>query len=349
LSNSVNALIQFISLIFAVGYIVGFISEFAYDYSPSDNRHGPLGEYKQLFAPDEATSKWPHWRQYMRNKSFQLVVFMQQWNLGSIAGPVLLTLVGLYTFATSEEYRQTYITIGGNAAYGLIVWVALSFLIFPVAQIVGRFVGKITSEFAAIRDYLAKILLPAIGYMVGYIVIIIFFAGAFQLANDWAFCNGRCFRPEVSETILDPSDFFYLSVSTITSLGYGHSFVLAEAPLAKGLVVAEVMAGVVWTLVVFAALVAYLTPRLEQWRSRSERSESIRVAADLSNTQSERIETLLEEVSGAVQRMQEIENAMWRGDDLLQLRAGPLHFRLTRVRSKNRWPASPASAGRPRE
>lgn len=164
------------------------------------------------------------------------------------------TLMGLIDAAFA-------MTLGFSAFIGLCLGVPL-----------GRFLrDKLRPGLLALNDtvpYLREMVAPLIGFALGYLLI------AFMMGNIfWAIwrLDPCCAFKNLSVT---PSfgDFFYFSIVTIATLGYGDITPLSR--LAKGLASAEVVLGIGWVTVVFAAIVARLQPRFADIYQRQKARRS---------------------------------------------------------------------------
>jgi hypothetical protein len=96
---------------------------------------------------------------------------------------------------------------------------------------------------------------PIGGFALGYLVIAFIFTGLFAAVwrADSAAFKGLPAHPQLI-------DFAYYSVMTISTTGYGD--VAPQSPPAKLLASAEALAGLTWTVVVFAAVLTLVQRRL---------------------------------------------------------------------------------------
>jgi len=114
-------------------------------------------------------------------------------------------------------------------------------------------------ELTLLRPYLRVMQWPAIGFVLGYILIVVWFAGLFSSiyhvhpAQSFAITNDP-------STHMSWSMFLYFSFMTISTLGYGD--IHPTSALTQTLTSLEVLIGIAWTIIVFAAVVAYVGPRI---------------------------------------------------------------------------------------
>ena len=121
--------------------------------------------------------------------------------------------------------------------------------------------------FPALWPYLREMLAPLSGVAFGYLALIFLFAafyGAAWRTNPCCAFNG--FPQDPSFT-----DFLYFSLVTIATLGSGD--ITPSSDVTKWLIFAEVIAGFSWITVVFAAVIAHLSPRFTKIAERQQRVE----------------------------------------------------------------------------
>jgi ion channel len=112
-------------------------------------------------------------------------------------------------------------------------------------------------EFGQATFYLRKILWPVIGYTFVYLSIIVVFAGFFaaacRLDPKGSFGINEC---------VSFWEFFYFSLNTITGLEYS-DLKPYSSPLTKTLASLEVVIGIGWTVIVFAAVLLSVQDKRE--------------------------------------------------------------------------------------
>jgi hypothetical protein len=111
-------------------------------------------------------------------------------------------------------------------------------------------------KFADVWLYLREMGAFLVGFAFGYLVIALIFAAWFWSlwkVSPLGSFNGLPTNPKFGH-------FFYFSVITIGTLGYGD--ITPQSPLARALAISEVVVGIGWITVVFAAVISHLQPRL---------------------------------------------------------------------------------------
>jgi hypothetical protein len=183
-------------------------------------------------------------------------------------------------FWRRREYLPAML-IGAVIAITLVVafWSVLrwwSLLVPPGALLgntLGEFIGRSIRQWVlALKEVwgIAVQMGPPIGgFALGYLVIAFIFTGLFAAVwrGDSAAFKGL---PEHPQLI----DFAYYSVMTISTTGYGD--VAPQSPPAKLLASAETLAGLTWTLVVFAAVLTVIQRRLTPGQAGPDQNENDR-------------------------------------------------------------------------
>lgn len=135
-------------------------------------------------------------------------------------------------------------------------------MFFTAVHVVTWFAHQL-SVLTRLSAYLRILAKPFAWFLVGYIVIIVIF-GSWYWAIDAGTCAGRldCKRPFSGAGLGDaPSfaDFLYFSLVTAATVGFGD--VVPESQVARVACSLEVIVGLAWITVVFAAVVAWAQPR----------------------------------------------------------------------------------------
>lgn len=170
-------------------------------------------------------------------------------------GRRLLTLVVLGVFFCFAQWRQ-------GPAYWLVA-VLTGFGVL-VSGIAGYFLGFLITpaleEVSALWQEIRKMGTVLGSFVVGYLFLILMFSCLY--AGIWAFDHSQFSGlPAIALPESKPRlfDFAYFSVVTAATLGYGD--VVPAKPLARFAAGVEVLLGVGWTIVVFAAVVSRLQER----------------------------------------------------------------------------------------
>ncbi len=121
-----------------------------------------------------------------------------------------------------------------------------------------------------LKPYLNIIYRPLLGITSVYLICTLFFSIWYWAI--WTWDNNAIRGPTDS---LNLYDFFYFSLVTIATLGYGD--ILPNSPLTKSLVIIEVICGIGFATVGIAVVLAYVQPRFsrlsEQQNMESNSSE----------------------------------------------------------------------------
>jgi hypothetical protein len=142
------------------------------------------------------------------------------------------------------------------------------FLLFGAGSIILGFVLGLLilpglEAFANVGPYLAEMRRPVLGFALSYLAIIIVFAGWFWLMDTMqpsSLCNGDCTASHSSSRFSD-GDFLFFSLKNIAPLD--QSDIHAQSDAAKSLASAEFLVGVLWGVVLFPAVLAYLDKRFK--------------------------------------------------------------------------------------
>ena len=188
----------------------------------------------------------------------EFIGFLLGLSVGGVIGYGILSITGAIDFSHV-----------GSLAINLSIFYVGAALGLPLGKSLGtrtrRVVSPILKLYTRVWPYLREMLRPVAGFFFGYVVIALLFAGFFSSL----FHTGGGFTglPQ------DPSfwDFIYLSIVTLTSLGYGlgHGDIEATSLAAKALISLEVILGIGWLVVLFAAVIAYLEPRFSEIRAEN--------------------------------------------------------------------------------
>ncbi len=150
--------------------------------------------------------------------------------------------------------RVTAVRLLGTALYAGSVTCA--------GSLVGFFAGlkavtPALREFTGTSAYLRAMARPAAGFLLVYLTAAFLFALCYRGA--WTLDPAAFGHPDRAAMSL--GDFFYFSVVTLTTVGYGD--IAPKSTLAKALAGAEMIASVGLLVIAFPAVLAYLQPRFE--------------------------------------------------------------------------------------
>ncbi len=167
---------------------------------------------------------------------------------------VLLVIAtpGLLFIAMGQELGDA-----PTRAYAVTMLSLSAMLLFWLSRWLARWLDPRLEFLAVLGRYLRAMAVPLGGFTLGYFAIVIVFAGLFATV---ARLVPGSFVGLPAGT--DFAEWFYLSLATATTLGYGD---LAPARLlAKLLVGLEAILATGWLVAVFGAVTAYLQPRLAE-------------------------------------------------------------------------------------
>ncbi len=162
---------------------------------------------------------------------------------------VLISITVIIATGNSTAFDTHSITIGT-----LIILSGLIGMFFGVAA--GRAILPRMLIYKHLIVYLRIMRDGAIAYGIGYISIAALFATFYWASHRF---DGSSLSNLPSATF---GNFFYFSLVTIATVGYGD--IAPATPLCKTIASVEILVGLAWTLVVFAALVFYLQKEVEQ-------------------------------------------------------------------------------------
>ncbi len=164
-----------------------------------------------------------------------------------------------FAFVLASSGRLPFaIAFGCGTFFGLIVGFAMGDKLSPSLFV-----------FRAIAPFVQLMWVPLLGFLLGYLALVIVSAGAFaslyrldQRAFEWG-----------SVTAPTWADFVYFAMLNAMTLGY--SDLRPANGVAKTLVVSESLLSSIWLLAVFAAIMAYLQPLFDsRHKTNINREES---------------------------------------------------------------------------
>lgn len=173
-----------------------------------------------------------------------------------------VAFVVIYTISTSVPVDS-----------GTFVVLALP-AVFATGALLGSMLGRVllltlTALAAAWSSDYAKWLPTALGYLIGYALITAVFAGWYSVINLFGSGDAFCLRSAVFYNDFKPNtvapfcpqpnllrfaDYWFLSVTTFTTVGYGWNTVIPRTSLAQLAVALEPVVGFIWTVIVFAVV-----------------------------------------------------------------------------------------------
>lgn len=148
----------------------------------------------------------------------------------------------------------------------MITFVLGNALALPLGMYTGVWLEPRIKSLGRLWPYLRVMSIPLAGFGLVYLAIILLFGtyywATFTCDGDGAICSIKGFSANASI-----GDFFYFSVTTIATLGYGDA--VPASPLARFLSSLEAIVGIGWITVGFAGVLAYLQPRFAELSKRN--------------------------------------------------------------------------------
>lgn len=176
-------------------------------------------------------------------------------SLGVTNGALASGIVALHALITGGNITPRLVI---TSAEELLLGAAIGAVTAPIAEYLAYWLKPRFRVFVALVPYLRVIQVPLSGFAIGYLSLIFLFAsfiGAAWRANPSDAYLGLSAHPRFGS-------FFYLSVETITGIGYAGS--APHSGYAKTLASIEVILGIMWNTVFVATFIAYLQPRFQQ-------------------------------------------------------------------------------------
>ncbi len=158
---------------------------------------------------------------------------------------------------------------GLDLGLGTGLGIGLGVFLYPRLQVAFRDVPNLW-------PYLRLIGRPLLGYALAYAALVMWFASVYAALYRWigykAFASP--FPPHFG-------DFLFFAITIFPPIG-AYSDLKPLAPLAQIIVAGELIAGVGYTTVLFAAILAYLTPRFaEEARKQNNEPSTEKMITDL--------------------------------------------------------------------
>ncbi len=170
----------------------------------------------------------------------------------SLSFVFLLGVVLLLFFGNMNTYSFSNLQRGIVIILSLILWLFGIWL----GKKFGLFTRKLTlSGWAVLSDF--KVLgISGIFFILGYILITLSYSGIY--ASIWKY-NNYAFGGDGFPSTPHFFDFFYFSVVTISTVGYGD--IVPCITLSKAIAISEVFLGVTWITLVLALTISRLSKR----------------------------------------------------------------------------------------
>ena len=190
-----------------------------------------------------------------------------------IAAGVIFVVVP-FGYAASGDYVQ----VVRGAGYGLVVaasaWrfartvrngratIAVPLAVFLVARAAALWLDPRLLIYGQLAAYLRVMWVPIGGFAVGYLVIIVLFAGFYGMLAH--------FSPGAFTGVGEEAGIMtWVSFAFFTGVGRDYSGIVPVSAGAQALVGAQLIPSIGWALVVFAAVMVYIQPQLERIARRA--------------------------------------------------------------------------------
>ena len=165
--------------------------------------------------------------------------------------PVMMVLLGLVLMQEEEP--------GMRAAAQTVLTdtIAVPVAVFLVARAVAVWLHPRLLVYAQLAAYLRVMWVPIGGFAIGYLVIILLFAGFYGMLAH--------FSPGAFAGVSENAGIMtWVSFAFFTGVGRDYTGIVPVSTGAQALVGAQLIPSIGWALVVFAAVMAYIQPQLER-------------------------------------------------------------------------------------
>ena len=183
--------------------------------------------------------------------------------------PPVLLIIGTFALYAALIIGDWQFNDAGPPLYGVVLFVSVSQLGIPIAFFLfGRAIAVWMQPrlrvYVQLADYLRVMWVPIGGFAIGYLIIIILFAGFYGTLERFipsSFTGGN-----------DTGIVDWVAFSFFRALTRDYTAIVPVSPAAWALVGAQMILSVGWALVVFAAVMSSIQPQLERIaRRNSER------------------------------------------------------------------------------
>ncbi len=213
------------------------------------------------------THKWPRAvrRAVLRIKAIGCIILARAGRARTVT--FLLVLAAFMTGGYDASHLPHDFTGLPGVVEAYATFVIISILGYLFGVIVARPLGAAQAELIRVRPYLKAAWKPVTGFALGYLGVILLYAGWFWWVAQR---DASAFSSTIKVAPLRFGEFVYISASTLVTIGYGGSTIEPKSPLAQALVATEPYVGLFWTMFVFAALTFLLN---RTWSRLAENEE----------------------------------------------------------------------------
>ncbi len=183
--------------------------------------------------------------------------------------PPVLLIIGTFALYAALIIADHWFNDAGPPLYGIVLLVLVSLLGIPTifflsGRAIAVWIQPRLRVYVQLADYLRVMWVPIGGFAVGYLTIIILFAGFYGTLERFipgSFTGGS-----------DTGIADWVAFSFFRALTRDYTAIVPVSPAAWALVGAQMILSVGWALVVFAAVMSSIQPQLERIaRRNSER------------------------------------------------------------------------------
>ena len=180
--------------------------------------------------------------------------------------PPVLLIIGTFALYAALIIGDWQFNDKGPPLHGVVLFVSVSQLVIPtIFFLFGRALAVWMQPrlrvYVQLADYLRVMWVPIGGFAVGYLILIILFAGFYGTLERFipgSFTGGS-----------DASIADWVAFSFFRALTRDYTAIVPVSPAAWALVGAQMIPSVGWALVVFAAVMSSIQPKLERIARRN--------------------------------------------------------------------------------
>lgn len=170
----------------------------------------------------------------------------------ALAAVTMMVLLSLFLVLSGEEAG-----IGDAGLVVLVRCIVVPVAVFVCARTVAAWLHPRLLVYGQLVAYLRVMWVPIGGFAIGYLVIIVLFAGFYGMLAH--------FSPGAFTGVGEDGGIMtWVSFAFFTGVGRDYTGIAPVSTGAQALVGAQLIPSIGWALVVFAAVMAYIQPQLEQ-------------------------------------------------------------------------------------
>ncbi len=170
----------------------------------------------------------------------------------ALAAVTMMVLLSLFLVASGEEAG-----IGDAGLVVLVRCIVVPVTVFVCARAVAAWLHPRLLVYGQLVAYLRVMWVPIGGFAIGYLVIIVLFAGFYGMLAH--------FSPDAfAGTGENTGILTWVSFAFFTGVGRDYTGIVPVSTGARALVGAQLIPSIGWALVVFAAVMVHIQPQLER-------------------------------------------------------------------------------------